>query len=91
MRVRYDDLTHEQAFTKASLGQLFGTLNFTEVRCFEDKPIVHGLKSAARRVLWGLVTAPLRLVHIAETGDFNVILSRNLLFVARQKCESTNS
>jgi 2-polyprenyl-3-methyl-5-hydroxy-6-metoxy-1,4-benzoquinol methylase len=84
MRARYDDLTHEQAFTHSSLSMMFGTLNYAQVRCYEDKPVPHGLKSAARRVLWEVVTAPFRLVHIAETGAFDAILSRNLLFVVQR-------
>ena len=81
-RIRYGDLSHEQAFTASSLSQMFRSLGFSEVRCFEDKPIVHGATSAVRRILWQLGTVPFRLLSAAETGSFGVILSQNVLFVA---------
>ena len=81
-RIRYGDLTHEQAFTSSSIRQLFGSLHFAEVRCFEDKPAIHGLKSIVRRVLWEVGTMPFRLLFLAEAGTAGAILSQNLLFVA---------
>ncbi len=60
MGVRYGDLTHELAFTESSLRQIFRTLGFADVRCFEDRPIIHGLTSLARRILWETGTLPLR-------------------------------
>ena len=84
MRIRYGDLTHEQAFTKKSVGQMFRSLGFRGVDCFEDKPIAHGLKSLARRVIWEAGTPPFRLLLAAETGASGFILSQNFLFVARK-------
>lgn len=80
--IRYGDLTHEQAFAASSVRQMFGALRFERVDCFEDKPIVHGAKSLIRRMIWGIGTAPFRLLLAAETGGFGAILSQNLLFVA---------
>jgi SAM-dependent methyltransferase len=79
-RVRYGDLTHEQAFTASSIKQMFGALEFGTVRCFEDKPIIHGIVSLVRRVVWEVGTAPFRLLWLAETASSKVILSQNLLF-----------
>jgi SAM-dependent methyltransferase len=84
MRIRYGDLTHEQAFTKKSVEQMFRSLGFDGVDCFEDKPIAHGLKSLARRVIWDAGTLPFRLLLTAETGTRGFILSQNFLFVARK-------
>lgn len=84
MRIRYGDLTHEQAFTKQSVGQMFRSLQYSGVECFEDKPVAHGLKSLVRRVLWDAGTLPFRLLFMAETGASGAILSQNLLFVARK-------
>ena len=81
-RIRYGDLTHEQAFTASSIRQMFGALRFGKTECFEDKPVVHGMKSLVRRILWELGSAPARLLSLAETGGSGVILSQNLLFVA---------
>lgn len=84
MRIRYGDLTHEQAFTKKSIGQMFRSLGFRGVDCFEDKPVAHGMKSLGRRVIWAAGTLPFRLLLTAETGTSGFILSQNFLFVARK-------
>ena len=79
MRVRYGDLTHEQAFTARSMSQVFRTIGFTGVRATEDKPVVHGAISLARRALWELGTLPHRWLLAAETGTWGAILTQNLV------------
>jgi hypothetical protein len=69
-------------FTASSIRQMFRALRFGKTECFEDKPVVHGIKSLVRRFLWELGSAPVRLLSLAETGGSGVILSQNLLFVA---------
>lgn len=83
-RIRYGDITHEQAFTRTSMGQVLLSSGFRELRCFEDAPVVHGLKSGLRFVAWKLVRGALRAYLAAETGstDRSVILSQNFLVVA---------
>jgi len=85
-RVFYGDFTHEQAFTQASMKQLLYASGFSNVQCFEDLPIAHGLKSGVRRVIWKGIRSVFRLCIAAETGDMsaNQILSQNFLTVARQ-------
>lgn len=82
--VRYGDLTHEFAFTRVSLTQLLLSSGFTSVRCYEDAPVVHGLRSALRWMLWKSFRGMLRLYIAAETGDASSehIFSQNLLAVA---------
>ncbi len=82
MRIRYGDLTHENAFTPKSAQQLFATIGFTHVSCFEDRPIVHGVVSAIRRAIWELGTLSFRLLLAAETGQTSFVLSQNMLIVA---------
>ncbi len=84
MSIRYGDLTHEMAFTASSLRQIFRTLGFEDVRCFEDRPIIHGATSLVRRILWEAGSLPLRILLAAETGRMRAILSQNLSFVARK-------
>jgi SAM-dependent methyltransferase len=85
-RIRYSDLTHEQSFAASSIRQMFGSLHFGAVECFEDKPTIHGIKSLVRRVLWECGSLPFRLLYLAETASSGAILSQNLLFkVHRQK------
>ena len=82
MRIRYGDLTHESAFTPKSAQQLFTTLGFRSVECFEDKPVMHNLKSLVRRIIWDVFTIIPRLLLTAETGETKFVLSQNMLMVA---------
>jgi SAM-dependent methyltransferase len=83
-RVRHGDITHEQAFTAGSLDQLLHTVGFSAVKCFEDRPVVHGLASAARRVVWSAARTMLVSYLVAESGPNarHAILSQNLTCVA---------
>ncbi len=81
-RVRYGDYTHEQAFTQSSLSQLLITYGFSKVKCFEDTPIVHGVKSAMRWSVWKVVRTIFRMTLVAETGVSNEIFTQNFLAVA---------
>lgn len=68
-RMRYGDLTHEVAFTQRSLAQLLLSSGFSSLHCYEDTPVVHGLRSAVRWFFWKLIRGGLRLYIAAETGD----------------------
>ena len=87
MRVRYGDLTHEQCFTPRSIRQVLAVCGFNDVFCFEDQPVVHGLKSALRFLVWKLFTLPVLLLLLAETGGRGHILSQNMLITARRGLE----
>jgi hypothetical protein len=82
--MRYWDLTHELAFTRTSIIQLLLSSGFSNVQCFEDAPIPHGLTSAGRWLLWKAIRSGLRLYLAAETGDTasSAIFSQNFLTVA---------
>jgi SAM-dependent methyltransferase len=82
MRVRYGDLTHELAFTESSAQQIFRAAGFQRVRSFEDVPVVHGMLSLLRWVVWHIMTAPWRVLLAAETGRRRAVLSQNMLVVA---------
>lgn len=82
MRVRFGDLTHARAFTPRSADQLFRTVGFVRVECFEDVPVVHGIKSLARRAIWTAGTVPHRILLAAETGTRRFVLSQNMLIKA---------
>jgi len=85
-RVRYSDLTHEQAFTPLSVDQLARAAGFGTSECFEDAPVAHGLKSAARLLVWKVERGLLRILLMAETGDVGrtAVFSQNLLAVVRK-------
>lgn len=84
MRIRYGDLTHELSFTRQSLQQVFGTIGFSSIECFEDKPSAHGFASGLRRIVWEIGVLPHRMLLAAETGEARFILSQNMLAVARK-------
>jgi len=83
-RIRYGDLTHELAFTRTSIGQLLFASGFGSVSCYEDAPVVHGVLSAVRWVMWKLARSILRLYLASETGRLRepAIFSQNFLTVA---------
>lgn len=85
-RIRYADLTHEQAFTRESVEQLARAAGFSSAQCYEDAPVAHGLKSSARLLVWKCARGVLRLFFMAETGDTgrNAIFSQNLLAVVQK-------
>jgi 2-polyprenyl-3-methyl-5-hydroxy-6-metoxy-1,4-benzoquinol methylase len=85
-RIRYGDVTHEQAFTRGSLRQLFEAVGFNAVMCHEDTPVVHGAKSAVRFALWKMIRLGLRAYLAAETGESGPepIFSQNLLAIVQR-------
>ena len=84
MRMRYWDITHELAYTRTSLSQLLLSSGFFRVDCYEDQPVPHGVKSAARWFLWAIIRSFLRFYIAVETGDTGryAIFSQNILAVA---------
>ncbi|MCZ8310062.1 MAG: class I SAM-dependent methyltransferase [Magnetospirillum sp.] len=85
-RVRYWDIMATGSFTRRSIEQLLLVCDFKNVACFEDKPVVHGLKSAVRGVLWRCVRFVLRLALAAETGETggDAIFSQTFVAVAHK-------
>ena len=83
-RIRYGDITHEQAFTHESITQLLRAIGYSHISCYEDKPIPHGIKSAVRWFLWKSVRGILRLYMLVETGSGSrdSIFTQNFLTVA---------
>ena len=83
-RVRFGDYTHEQAFTRASLGQLLLASSFARVEAYEDRPIAHGFISTVRAALWRLIRAALLFYIAVEAGslDRRAVFSQNLLAMA---------
>ena len=67
--VRYGDFTHELAFTRSSISQIFLSSGFSSVQSYEDTPIGHGLKSNLRLFLWSYLVKPIyKFLLIVESG-----------------------
>ncbi len=83
-RVGHGDFTHETIYTRDSLGQLLAACGFSRVECYEDQPVVHGMVSGLRWLLWRVLRSFLRFYLAVETGGLarEEILSQNLLCVA---------
>jgi 2-polyprenyl-3-methyl-5-hydroxy-6-metoxy-1,4-benzoquinol methylase len=81
------DFTHEMGFTRQSIAQLFLSSGFSSIQSYEDKPVVHGIKSLGRFVLWEFFIRQIyRFVRIVETGncDAGTIFTQNFLTVANK-------
>ena len=83
-RVRYADFTHELAFTRESLSQLLNAGGFSQIHCYEDLLVPHGILSGSRWLLWKFIRGILRFYLAVETGqiDAGMIFSQNLLCIA---------
>jgi cyclopropane fatty-acyl-phospholipid synthase-like methyltransferase len=81
MRIRYGDFTHQLCFTPQSIRQVLTAAGFPRTEVHEERPIVHGIPSLVRRVLWTCLTLRERLLLLAETGVWGHVLSQNMLVV----------
>jgi cyclopropane fatty-acyl-phospholipid synthase-like methyltransferase len=68
-RTRYWDFTHELSFTPTSMAQLMRVSGFRETEFRERGPVVHGLKSWVRMVLWRVVRLGIRCYLVNEQGE----------------------
>ena len=66
--IRYGDLTHELAFTRSSLTQLLLASGFRQMTFHEDELVIHGVKSAARFVIWKSFCAAFHLFPRRRDG-----------------------
>jgi 2-polyprenyl-3-methyl-5-hydroxy-6-metoxy-1,4-benzoquinol methylase len=81
--VMYGDFTHQTWFTRRSVMQLAAVAGFDSVHVFPCSPVAHGLKSAARVLVWKSFSAGFKLALAAETGQLRGhIVTQNLTFVA---------
>jgi 2-polyprenyl-3-methyl-5-hydroxy-6-metoxy-1,4-benzoquinol methylase len=68
-RTRYWDFTHELSFTPTSLLQILHVVGFTNIQLRERSPVVHGVKSYVRFVLWQLIRQGLSFYLMVEQGS----------------------
>ena len=65
--------------------QLAAAADFGEVEARSCPPVAHGLASAARVMVWRMVSAGYRIALAAETGALRGhIVTQNLTFAARK-------
>jgi SAM-dependent methyltransferase len=83
--IRDGDFTHQTSFTVRSVRQLAAAAGFGTVVARPCPPMAHGPASAARVVVWQVVSACYRLALAAETGQLRGhVVTQNLTFAARK-------
>jgi 2-polyprenyl-3-methyl-5-hydroxy-6-metoxy-1,4-benzoquinol methylase len=68
-RMRYIDMTHEMAFTRYSLSQLFTACGFLRSEFYPCEPVVTGFRSLIRKIIWRAFRLVVNILHHAETGS----------------------
>lgn len=82
---RHGDVTHESWFTSRSVSQIAAKAGFAEVECYPCPPVVSGVMSAMRALVWKLFSATMKAALAVETGQVRGhIVTQNLVFVARR-------
>lgn len=69
MTHRYNDFTHEIAFNPNALKRLLSLCNFFEIESRETGPVVHGVVSLGRYLIWKVIRVGLSVWNLAETGS----------------------
>lgn len=83
-RFRYYDFTHEISFTESSIRQILLVFGFKNIEIYSQRPVIHGLKSFIRYILWKCVENCLRFYLLIETGSGKGIFTQNLIVVAKK-------
>jgi 2-polyprenyl-3-methyl-5-hydroxy-6-metoxy-1,4-benzoquinol methylase len=81
-RYLYRDFTHEWIFTKSSLMEIFSISGFKKFHFKEESPVIHGLFSLIRYILWKFIRLILNFYLLVETGQRADILTQNIIAVA---------
>ncbi|KKK97832.1 hypothetical protein LCGC14_2648830, partial [marine sediment metagenome] len=82
--LRHGDFTHDLAFTSQSISQLLRVAGFTKVSAFPQRPVVHGVISFLRYILWRLFELVFHLYLLIETGSPRGIFTQNIIAVGRK-------
>lgn len=83
-RLRYGDFTHEQAFTETSIRQLLMVAGFKDITVFPQRPVIHGIKSLFRYIIWMLFELLLKFYLLVETGSSKGIFTQNIIVAAKK-------
>ena len=90
--IRNGDFTHQTSFTARSIRQLAAAAGFDSILARSSPPVAHGLTSAARVMVWQVVSACYRIALAAETGMLRGhIVTQNLTFAARRDAKPVNA
>ena len=84
-KYRYIDFTHEVIFTHSSLRQVLRAAGFKEEKFYPTGPVVHGVISLMRFILWKMIVLKLKLYLLIESGSWGGIFTENMIAVAKKK------
>lgn len=80
----YADYTHETLFSPRAFRQVALAVGFEDVQTVPCPPVVHGLKSITRAVLWPGVNAVIKGALMVATGQTQAIITANFVGLARK-------
>ena len=83
-RIRYGDFTHQMAFTRSSITQLFKVAGFASTDVVPWRPAVVGAGSFVRHCLWRMLEPIIALPVLIESGRRRPVVTVNLIAVARK-------
>lgn len=83
--ILFGDITHLRAYTQRSLTQAFALRGLETVAVQPVRPMAHGVISALRAAAWLVVELLVRTASAAESGSMGVLVTRNLVAVARRR------
>lgn len=81
-QLRYGDFTHEVGFTRTSLQQLAEVVGFERTEAYSTPPVVHGLKSGVRFLLWKFIELCIRFYRLVDAGNGEGIYTQNVIVAA---------
>ncbi len=83
-RVLYGDATHEQAFTASSITQILSSVGYTNIKVFPWRPVISGLKSILRYLIWRALELIIYLPIVIETSRPSSPVTMNIIIVAHK-------
>jgi 2-polyprenyl-3-methyl-5-hydroxy-6-metoxy-1,4-benzoquinol methylase len=82
---RYYDFTHENMFTVWSLSQVLRATGFTDINIHPQRPVVHGVLSLGRYIIWLIFESVIRLCVLSYNGVSDKTLTNNMICEARKR------
>ena len=83
--IQYADFTHELAFTRESVVQVLSAAGFMNMRVYPTGPVVHGVLSAVRWIIWHTIRLLLVFYLAAEMESIHGHnLTANLIDAAQK-------
>jgi len=81
----WGDITHRQYYSPPALRQLLYLSGFEDIQFRETRPVLHGVKSSVRAVLWYGLKGWAAICDLIETGKKQEVYTRNMLVFARKQ------